>query len=107
MSLDELCADCPKEFKQYMEYCRNLEFVEKPDYLFLKNLFSNLAHREGIDLFDNIYDWSVRATTIKFFPTFYDFIENQESSPFNDWGKFRNTSISSKAIEAQIYEKAK
>jgi hypothetical protein len=90
-----------------MEYCRNLEFTEKPDYLKIKNLFSNLAHREGIDLFDNIYDWTVRATTIKHFPSFYDFIENQDSSPFNDWGKFRHSSITNKHIENEIYTKAK
>jgi hypothetical protein len=59
-----------------MDYCRNLDFEQKPDYLYMKNLFSTLAHREGIDLFDSIYDWNVRATVIKHFPTFYDFIEN-------------------------------
>ena len=67
-----------------MEYCRSMQFDESPDYLYLKNLFSKLAHREGIDLFDNMYDWGVRATTIKHFPRFYDFIENLDISSMND-----------------------
>ena len=76
ITLDELCSECPIEFQSYFEYCRNLGFDEKPDYLYMKNLFSTLAHREGIDLFDNTYDWSVKATVIKHFPAFFDFIVN-------------------------------
>ena len=76
ITLDELCSECPIEFQYYLEYCRNLGFDEKPDYLYMKNLFSTLAHQEGIDLFDNTFDWSVRATVIKHFPDFFDFIEN-------------------------------
>jgi hypothetical protein len=90
-----------------MGYCRNLQFTEKPDYLKIKILFSKLALRKGIDLFDKVYDWTVRATTIKFFPHFYDFIEHQNSSPFNDWGKFNHSPIENKHIEAEIYKKAK
>ena len=96
MTVSDLCAECPLEFEYYMEYCRSMQFEESPDYLYLKNLFSNLAHREGIDLFDNVYDWGVRATTIKQFPTFYDFIENLDISPMNDQGKFRDSLVRTK-----------
>ena len=38
VTVDELCKDCPEEFKNYMNYCKKLEFTEKPDYEFLKKL---------------------------------------------------------------------
>ena len=37
-----LFEDCPKELEIYMNYCRNLNFDENPDYKFLLGLFSNL-----------------------------------------------------------------
>lgn len=64
---------CPTEFKKYMTYCRNLEFTQKPDYTYLKSLFASLADKEGIDIHDKVFDWSVKAVTISSFPGFYDF----------------------------------
>jgi serine/threonine protein kinase len=39
LDLNILCKGLPKCFKEYMEYIRNLEFSEKPNYEYLKNLF--------------------------------------------------------------------
>ena len=39
VTVDELCKDCPSEFKSYMKYCKELEFTDKPDYKALKELF--------------------------------------------------------------------
>lgn len=61
-----------------MNYCKNLQFTVEPDYDYMQNLFIKLAQKENINLYDNMYDWSVRATTIKSFSDFYDFIENQD-----------------------------
>ena len=36
ISLDELCENCPKEFKQIVRYSRNLGYKEKPDYSYIK-----------------------------------------------------------------------
>ena len=47
-SLDTLCDNIPHEFKEYLEYCRNLKFQEKPDYEFLKNIFNNLLKDKNI-----------------------------------------------------------
>ena len=57
-SLDELCKDCPQEFLQYMKYCRELSFTEKPDYTYLRQIFRNLFKSRGFD-YDYAYDWSV------------------------------------------------
>lgn len=45
------------EFKTYMNYCRNLRFEEKPDYIWIKNLFRNLYFRE-FETWDNVFDWN-------------------------------------------------
>ena len=45
------------EFETYLEYCRNLRFEEKPDYAWVKNLFTNLYYKHE-DQWDNVFDWS-------------------------------------------------
>jgi len=40
-SLDTLCKDLPKCFKDYLYYCRNLKFDETPDYKYLRSIFNN------------------------------------------------------------------
>jgi serine/threonine protein kinase len=83
-SLRDLCYGCPHEFIEYFEYCKKLEFKDKPDYTYLKGIFQRIANNEGINLFDQLYDWSIRAVTIKSFSDYYDFIDNQDSNPLND-----------------------
>lgn len=73
----------------------------------MKGLFTGLAKKHGIDLYDNMYDWCVRAVTIKSFPHFYDFIDNQDQNPFDNQGKFTFRNLENFAIELEIYEKAK
>lgn len=55
--IDELCKGYPAEFEQYLKYCRNLQFEESPDYVWMKNLFRNLYFRENATI-DNAWDWS-------------------------------------------------
>ena len=38
-SADVLCRGFPIEFVQYLNYCKNLKFEDKPDYNMLKGLF--------------------------------------------------------------------
>lgn len=58
--LEDLCRDLPDTFRQYIEYCRNLDFKSKPDYRYLKKLFHKLADSQNI-VYDNIYDWTPSA----------------------------------------------
>lgn len=39
VSLEELCADCPAEFLEYMFYVRKLKYEENPDYQYCIELF--------------------------------------------------------------------
>jgi casein kinase I family protein HRR25 len=47
----------PQEFLQMLNYSKSLKFEEKPDYVYIQNLFKQAAQREQID-FDGFFDWS-------------------------------------------------
>ena len=57
-SIELLCKSFPPEFSEYLNYCRNLRFDDKPDYSFLKRLYRELFNREGFDM-DYNYDWVI------------------------------------------------
>ena len=54
----DLCYGLPKEFIEYFDYCKNLEFEQMPDYGMLKELFMKMLRTEK-ERFDYIYDWNV------------------------------------------------
>ena len=56
-SLDDLCTGYPHEFKEYMEYCRSIEFEERPNYQMCVSLFESCMKRHNFDpqVFD--YTW--------------------------------------------------
>ena len=39
---EELCKGLPKEFADYIRYCKNLAFEQDPDYEYLRNLFRRI-----------------------------------------------------------------
>ena len=45
-----------EEFATYVRYSRRLDFFEKPDYSYLRKLFSDLMVKEGMDC-DWQFDW--------------------------------------------------
>ena len=57
ISLIRLCKDLPDEIRIYMEYCRNLNFEQKPSYEYLRSLFRKILIKiEKIN--DNIFFWN-------------------------------------------------
>ena len=56
-SSSDLCYGLPKEFVEYFDYCKNLEFEQKPDYSMLKELFMKILKTEK-ERFDYVYDWN-------------------------------------------------
>ena len=56
-SAEELCKDFPQEFEEYIEYTRNMEYEEEPDYNKLRDYFKNILERQK-ESFDYIYIWS-------------------------------------------------
>ena len=57
---DELCKNFPIEFKQFIDYTRNLGYTENPDYDKLRNNFYNVVTKTLGEKFDFIYDWTTK-----------------------------------------------
>uniref|UniRef100_A0A8C9Q609 non-specific serine/threonine protein kinase n=1 Tax=Spermophilus dauricus TaxID=99837 RepID=A0A8C9Q609_SPEDA len=53
--IEVLCENFP-EMATYLRYVRRLNFFEKPDYDYLRKLFTDLFDRKGY-MFDYEYDW--------------------------------------------------
>ena len=59
----QLCQGFPKEYEIYVDYTRNLEYEQDPDYKFLKNLFNNIL-KEDKNNSENGYDWDIGNKTL-------------------------------------------
>ena len=79
-SAEELCQNFPEEFINYVNYTRNLEYEQDPDYGFLKNLFVNVLRKEGY-IIDCYYDWDRR--TITYFRDFENYKSKKEKNEKN------------------------
>jgi hypothetical protein len=53
-SVEKLCEDCPKCFKDYINYCKKLKFSEKPNYDYLKKLFIDEINKNK---YVCMYEW--------------------------------------------------
>lgn len=49
VTVDELCKGHPEEFKEFMNYCRKLQFTEDPDYKLILGLFEGCMKKNGWD----------------------------------------------------------
>lgn len=57
MSTPPPCRLSAEEMATYLRYVRRLDFFEKPDYDYLRKLFTDLFDRSGF-VFDYEYDWA-------------------------------------------------
>ena len=48
-SLDDLCRDCPEEFKSFIKYSRQLTFDDEPDYKALRFLLEKVEYKSQIN----------------------------------------------------------
>ncbi|KAJ8598890.1 hypothetical protein CTAYLR_010273, partial [Chrysophaeum taylorii] len=63
-SLPELCRGCPREFQDFLHYCRELQFDAKPDVAYLRGVFRQLYKNQGF--LDNApWDWESQRTSTK------------------------------------------
>ena len=53
---EELCKGFPRQFMEYIEYTKNMEFEQEPDYDYLRGLFRQVMNEREYK-FDYIYDW--------------------------------------------------
>ena len=54
---NELCDGIPTEFVEFLEYIKNLEYNDKPEYEMLRHLFDNIMKKNKFN-YDYIYDWT-------------------------------------------------
>jgi len=54
--LSDLCGAFPEGFQEYLNYTRNLEFMERPDYKMLRKLFRDVREKEGV-VEDHEFQW--------------------------------------------------
>jgi len=45
-STKDLCKGLPSEFGKFLDYCRNLQFKDVPDYAYYRKIFRNLLKRK-------------------------------------------------------------
>lgn len=57
-TIDDLCKGYPHEFVTYLKHARALQFEERPDYSYLRQLFRMLFHRQGFT-YDYVFDWNM------------------------------------------------
>ena len=55
---EKLCEDLPSIFQIFVDYTRNLEYLEEPDYDKFKNIFFNYVTNELNETFEFLYDWT-------------------------------------------------
>ena len=48
-SIEDLCKNHPPVFAEYLNYVRNLEFDQDPDYRHCKSIFSNYVISAGLE----------------------------------------------------------
>jgi serine/threonine protein kinase len=59
-SIEVLCQGLPQEFAIYLTEARRLDFGDRPNYAFYRQLFRALFVRRGF-VYDDEYDWTVNA----------------------------------------------
>ena len=63
-SIEDLCYGFPREFRQYLEYCRRIKFEARPDYNYVKQLFMDAYEKQEFAL-DYQFDWILRKKALK------------------------------------------
>jgi len=67
-SISTLCAGCPTQFAEYLQYCRSLKFEASPNVKYLRQLFRDLYQQQGFPLAtygDADWDWNPISTVPK------------------------------------------
>jgi len=91
VNIKTLCDGLPECFYEYINYTRGLQFTEKPDYEYLRNLFINSAKTNKIEIkykWDNNYDSSSDSSSKS--------SSNSRSDPSSDSTSDTNTKIKPK-----------
>jgi len=83
-SAKDLCCGFPNEFETFVNYTRNLEFTQVPDYAYLRYLLKNVIKKSGSEI-DFYYDWCTQKPDIKKDDIIYQKHYNIEYNGDKDW----------------------
>ena len=64
MTTKQLCENLPEEFSKFIEYVRDLDYLDQPDYEMLRGLFNTMLRKDH-SKFDYIYDWTTNEERLK------------------------------------------
>ena len=59
-AVEVICSKLPKEFIDYIKYCKNLGFEQDPDYEYLRNLFKSILSRLN-EKYDMNFSWIIKS----------------------------------------------
>ncbi len=62
LSIEQLTAGLPNEFATYMHYVRSLNFLDVPDYEYMRRLFRTCMVKHQFSA-DGKFDWSAKPVT--------------------------------------------
>ena len=57
-SVENICKNLPEEFTKFLQYVRDLQFDQKPDYDYLKDILNNLFVKNNFE-YDDMYDYTL------------------------------------------------
>ena len=80
----ELCKGFPKEFEDFINYIKNLEFTEVPDYEYLRQLLKNILEKSNNKI-DYYFDWDKEKPNIDKNNIIYTNDYNIEYNGKNEW----------------------
>ena len=84
-----LCSGLPDAFSQFFEYARGIQFNEKPDYGYLKGLFTRTLNKINYQN-DSIFDWCKHTKPVDLYQNhvpkynMFDIIKKLESLVKNE-----------------------
>ena len=84
ISSSELCEGFPKEFEEFINYIKNLEFTEVPDYDYLRQLLKNILEKNNNKI-DFYFDWDKEKPNIAENNIIYTNDYNIEYNGKNEW----------------------
>ena len=58
----KLCKGLPPQFQTYLDYCSKMTFEQAADFDYLKYLVLQMAEDAKINIFDNVFDWTILLT---------------------------------------------
>ena len=59
-SLDIICNGCPEEFMTFIQYSRDLKFEDRPDYVYLRNILSQIRDKNKLVFNYDKFDWLLK-----------------------------------------------